>query len=1690
MSSSNKFGTFGGVFTPSILTILGVIMYLRLPAIIGQGGLYITLGIIFGAHVISLATGLSVSSIATDKKVKAGGTYYMISRSLGLPIGGTLGLALFAGLSFSVSLYLIGFAESLLGYIDGYEANALNIRIVGTIALVAVTAITFISTSLALKSQYFIMAAIIISLISIFAGDHEWAPAVPQLNAMTGAPAIMLLFGIFFPAVTGFEAGVSMSGDLKDPKKSIPAGSIWAIGVGLLVYVGLSVFLTFTVDGQQLANDPKVLYNIAWMPELVLLGVCGATLSSALGSILGAPRILQATAIDKITSSFFAKGHGSSNEPRNALLLTFVIAEAGILIGELDVIAAVVSVFFITIYAFLNLSCAFEAWSSADFRPQFRIPIWVSLLGALACLVVMILLEPLAMLAATLLLGALLFYLQRKTFTLESGDAWSGIWASLVKSGLENLKKEELHRRNWRPNILLFSGGDQARPHLIEMGEALASNLGILSDFELLPGKGPLMVRSANNKAKAGNIRYFKHRYECQEIYRAIEELSRIYGFASVEPNTILMGWTKKEKNQEAFAQLLQSFKKTDYNACFLYYRESRQFGNHQNIDIWWSGKGRNLALAISLIRYIGQSQHWQSIKPRLLIVNDHQAPPENIHKQATAILESYRVEMEIKIINNNIEQQPLQALMLKESSESDLSIIGIPPETYKNGLTAYIEDMQELLPQLGTSLLISASNSFEEWEVALEAVPDTLPKVQLQATLPDLQPVRHFVLQHDIQKIDEHGQKLQEAFFYQSIAPFFQEMKKASIDCQQLGKHIFHSLSEANKQEGNYKKKKELSKLRNDSYFRVKKLLEQLNLSKISEQFVEGVEWYGQKQKESIARFPQEITLEYDPVEFKVQKGDTWKIKRFKWKKTMVAAIKGKPVELHIPYRKAANWFLLDRRQDFLATYLHAFYFDCMKLLSTLKNNLSFLYNSLIQLEEEALSGRFEEAQINAKQEALAQKLQDFQASINEYRELYFLRLTVSFREDVNNMGVLLSSMMCLDELKILKHETKHKNWIEASIQSYTDTWGRNLGLYSNNIYLEWTLNGAKSRLQEWLHDLKEEVSYELQQFYGKELERLEQSVKEIRQDSETALYELRIPDSQRLFMILEKYRSNISGLVDALPEHLFIMEEVATDSSLNSENKDDIAIASINVPVARMAGHFVEVHLTAGLQSAFDQLQASLVKILYAAKDQAHLVKFHLDNIDENSQEIIQKAITNIGTERTEIVEAGQKLAQSNQQALANAFEPLSPFKITGSTKEFSQYLRDYQGQKVLSGANKLLGKADLFFKQQTAKVLYSKSKGVLLAKKLTDTDLPGTNAGRLLDMVEQYTPQPKLLTKLPYYYSSLFSGRSMIDDDFWIHRPYEENAIKKAIRRYKQGYYGAILLLGSRNAGKSILAKRSIEKHYQPEKLIQVYPPPSGSTSIDDFDQALVKAIGTSGRGINVLQSLPKNSVVILHDVELWWERSPQGLEVMEYIKGFVNLLSEEMLFILNTNLHAYQLMQAAMQLDELFIQVVECQPFDASELQELILKRHQSSGLGVNVIGSSGVGLADWRMAKVFNQIFNLSGGNPGSALSLWMASIKAVKNQEISIDPPKPSSLSELKSISDTHWLWLAQFSLHKRMTVEKFQRTLRLPEEEIEEHLKGLMRTGMIKELYRGVYIINEYLDHYIVRALKNRELL
>ncbi|RMG79242.1 MAG: amino acid permease, partial [Bacteroidetes bacterium] len=726
MAGAKKFGAFGGVFTPSILTILGVIMYMRLGWVVGNAGLYGALLLLIIAHVISVTTGLSISSIATDKKVGAGGVYYVLSRSLGLPIGGAIGMTLFVGTALSIALYLVGFAESFNAY-WGFDTSINGLRISGSIALAILVTIAMISTAVAIKTQYFIMAAIGLSLVSIFLGSREYAPEVVPAFAAGDVP-METVFAILFPAVTGFTAGIAMSGDLEDPKKAIPVGTIAAIAVGFIVYSGLTVFIAYSVRPDVLQSDYNILMKIALFPPLVAAGIWGATLSSALGGILGGPRILQAMSLDAITPKLFAKGVGKDNEPWNALIITAIIAEGGVLIGELDMIARVVSMFYLAAYGFINLSFFLESWASADFSPSFKVPRWVGLVGFLATFTVMFKLDMVAMVVSFIIIGGIYLYLQRRELGLGSGDVWYSVWSSLVVTGLKRMDQKQDANRNWIPNILLFSGSKETRPHLVEIAKAISGKVGVISNFHLIENPAAKVLfpkhKQSIHDPELLEEGVFSRQQEVRDVYEGIEIIASTYGFSGMEPNTVLLGWAKNTKDPVKFARMTQRLIELDYNVLYLDYDWNKKFGQYRKVDVWWRNLKNNVELSLNIVKFIASSPKWSNAEIRIILINN--TNKEGYERRIYQLLDAWRVEASVKVVNNYLEKKSSFELMKKISHDADLIIAGIP-EVNDDNVKDFVDKTTEMFGVLGTTLLVKTSSILGEDDPGLpeEEIPE-----------------------------------------------------------------------------------------------------------------------------------------------------------------------------------------------------------------------------------------------------------------------------------------------------------------------------------------------------------------------------------------------------------------------------------------------------------------------------------------------------------------------------------------------------------------------------------------------------------------------------------------------------------------------------------------------------------------------------------------------------------------------------------------------------------------------------------------------------------------------------------------------------------------------------------------------------------------------------------------------------
>lgn len=413
------FGTFAGVFTPTTLTILGVIMYIRQPWVVGNAGIIGASLILLLAVGITFATALSISTITSNGKIGAGGAFSVISQSLGLEIGGAIGIPFFIAQAIAVAMYIFGFREGIQMLLPGFSPLILDISV-----FLFVIGIAFVSTGFAFKIQYVILGIIALSLISIYGAlfvndlnfDFQWQGSYegsPE-NNFSGS-SFWIAFAVFFPAATGVMAGANMSGDLTDPRKSIPQGTLNSVAITTVIYFSLIFVASLLATQQELVSNYNIFSEKSLFPPIVLAGLLGATLSSALGSFVGAPRILSALGEKGIIPKGAVISRLSKrDEPVNAMLITAIVVVIGISLRNLNTVAPLITMFFMITYAMINVVALVEqSLGLHSFRPSLKISIYVPLIGAIGSITVMFIISALFALISLVAIFAFYFYLVR-----------------------------------------------------------------------------------------------------------------------------------------------------------------------------------------------------------------------------------------------------------------------------------------------------------------------------------------------------------------------------------------------------------------------------------------------------------------------------------------------------------------------------------------------------------------------------------------------------------------------------------------------------------------------------------------------------------------------------------------------------------------------------------------------------------------------------------------------------------------------------------------------------------------------------------------------------------------------------------------------------------------------------------------------------------------------------------------------------------------------------------------------------------------------------------------------------------------------------------------------------------------------------------------------------------------------------
>jgi amino acid transporter len=678
-----RFNAFKGVFTPSILTILGVIMYLRFGWVLGNVGLFKTLVIVTLSTVITLITSLSMSVLATNMKLGGGGAYYIISRSLGLEAGAAIGLPLYIAQTLGVSFYVIGFAESLSGFIPWF-----GIQEMGLITLFIIAVLAFVSADFALKVQYIILILIVASLVSFFAGSAAGIPAALSHSDVPERQAFWVVFAVFFPAVTGILSGLSMSGDLASPKKAIPWGTLFAVGISYMIYMAIPIFLSRIIsDPALLMTDSMIMYRVARWGTLILAGLWGASLSSAIVSLLGGPRTLQAMARDRVTIQILGKGFGRNREPRLAMIISFLVAFAGTYAGDLNMIASILSMFFLTTYGLLNLSAGLgNLIGSPSWRPTFKVHWSISFIGAFGCFAAMFMIDAGSTFLALLISICIFLYMKHRSIKAHWGDMKYGIIVYFVQYALYTLSWLNPHEKTWRPNMLVFSGSPSARWHLIETADAMAHGYGMLTiasvvSPEHVTGDREVRMETAmRNYLTEKNVRAFVKVYPSEDVFQGMETLIRGYGFGPLEPNTIFVGDVQRDDHLKPYIRLIRMIRDNKRNLIVLREGSLHSASSERRIDVWWGRKSGNIGLILALAHLLRMSDPWHDAQLNLKTIVSSKDEIEAAEKGLQEFIDSAHLNAQAETISAH--EGSAYGLIKKHSGEADFVFLGLrPPE-------------------------------------------------------------------------------------------------------------------------------------------------------------------------------------------------------------------------------------------------------------------------------------------------------------------------------------------------------------------------------------------------------------------------------------------------------------------------------------------------------------------------------------------------------------------------------------------------------------------------------------------------------------------------------------------------------------------------------------------------------------------------------------------------------------------------------------------------------------------------------------------------------------------------------------------------------------------------------------------------------------------------------------------------
>lgn len=713
IQQGHGFGT-APVFLASISTILGAILFLRFGYAVAHVGLWGALMVVMLGHLVTIPTVLAVSEIATNRRVAGGGAYYIVSRSFGASIGGTIGIALYISQAISVAFYIVAFAEAFQPVYEWLEVTRnlqLDPRWVSLPCTVLI--ILLMLTKGAGIGVQVLWGVCVILGVSIAAflfgqGPESIQPAGLNLTARIDDPdGFGTVFATCFPAFTGMIAGLGLSGDLKDPRKSIPLGTIGATLAGMVVYVLVAVKLAASATPEALAADHFIMEKIALWGPIIFIGLGAAALSSTLGSIMVAPRTLQMLARDNVLpipklNRLMEKGVGDSHEPIYATCLSGIIAIVFVAIGELDFIAQILTMFFMVTYGALCAVSFLEHFASnPSYRPTFHSRWYVSLVGAVMCGVLMMQIGPFYALLSIVLMAITYLGLRRgHGGQRDLAAIFQGTMFQLTRWLQTTLQKSRVmaSEGGWRPSIVAVTRFGERRLGHFDLLRWICHRHGFGHFIRLFSGnysfsseiQARIKVDGLIKRTEVSRAGIFVDSLISPTFQLALSQILQMPGISGLPNNCILLEFDRENTDEvEEVVEGARLAANSLFNVLILRSTGYR-FGYRSSIHVWVTEDNLSNAPMMLLLAYIivGHAD-WKRAEIRLFVCSDSTDAEQEANK-LSALTQEGRLPIPMQNVTSVSYKgkASLEDEVSLRSNQADLTIVGLTSENIDtNGL-------------------------------------------------------------------------------------------------------------------------------------------------------------------------------------------------------------------------------------------------------------------------------------------------------------------------------------------------------------------------------------------------------------------------------------------------------------------------------------------------------------------------------------------------------------------------------------------------------------------------------------------------------------------------------------------------------------------------------------------------------------------------------------------------------------------------------------------------------------------------------------------------------------------------------------------------------------------------------------------------------------------------------------------